>query len=69
MDKSAKFSMEAGKMFKDTEAFIIVKVDQKGVCSLSSDGNLLQLTFMEKTVQSFVLKVLDGNFPRVSDQP
>ncbi len=60
MSKSAKLSMAAAQMAKDTQAFVILKIDSKGMASVQADGNVFETVFMEKALSNFNFKLING---------
>lgn len=62
-NRSVQFSMLAGQMSQDTEAFIIIKINRQGQCLVASGATTMQITFMEKALQNYALKVLNKEIP------
>lgn len=57
---SVKLTSEAAIMAKNTNAYILVSVDEAGRLQLSSHGTLMQLCFISAATQDFIAKVLNG---------
>lgn len=59
-DKNIKMTTACAELCKDVSAFVIIRVDHNGKLQLNADGTAFELTFMEKALQGFVTKVMDG---------
>lgn len=51
--------MAAAQLSANAVAFTVIIIDRDGVASLSSEGNLFEITFMKEVMQDYISKLLN----------
>lgn len=60
MSKDLQLSSQAAQIAKKTKAFVIIHLDENGKCTMVIDGNFMEVSFMEKSLQNQTLKIMYG---------
>lgn len=60
MNKDIELSATAATMAKNIEGFVVITIGRDGQASVSANGNVMQICYMEKSLESFVHKLING---------
>lgn len=60
MNKDLELSTTAATMAKNIQAFVVIIINKDGNAQTSVNGNVLEVCYMEKALQSFVHKLING---------